>query len=441
MGKTVAFCTLGCKVNQYETQAMAESMERAGYHVVDFSDRADVYVVNSCTVTGTGDKKTRQMVRKAHRTNPEAAVAVTGCYAQRAAGDLLSLPGVRVVIGSRHKDRVAALIEDAVHTGRQVDAVDAFANELPYEPLAVTKKPAHTHAYVKVQDGCARFCSYCVIPFARGPVRSRPVEDVVHEVRTLAEGGCAEVVLTGIHVASFGTDLPGEERLIDVIEAVHRVDGIERIRLGSLEPLVLSDEWIERLAMLPKVCDHFHLSLQSGSDTVLRRMRRRYTAEAFLGRVRALREAFPGCAVTTDVMAGFPGETQDEFDETAAFLKTAGFARCHVFPYSKRPGTDAATMPGQVQRSVKEARARILIGVGKELERAYAAAQVGQVQDVLFEERLGGMLEGYTPRYVRVRVPGPEAFIGKIAPILITGAGDCLAYGETTGLASAGPGS
>lgn len=433
MDKTVAFCTLGCKVNQYETQAMAESMERAGYRVVDFSGRADVYVVNSCTVTGTGDKKTRQMVRKAHRTNPDAAIAVTGCYAQRAAGELLSLPGVRVVIGSMHKDRVAALVGDAVNTGRQVDAVDAFSQSLPYEPLTVTKKPAHTHAYVKVQDGCARFCSYCVIPLVRGPVRSRPPEDVMREVCSFAEGGCSEVVLTGIHAASYGMDLPGEERLIDVVEAVHRVDGIGRIRLGSLEPPALTDEWIERLAALPKVCDHFHLSLQSGSDAVLKRMRRRYTAQEFMDRVRVLREAFPGCAVTTDVMAGFPGETQEEFEQTVAFVQAVGFARCHVFPYSKRPGTDAAEMPGQVRRTVKEDRARILIGVGRECERAFVAAQVGQVQDVLFEERSGGMLEGYTSRYVRARVPGPETLIGTIAPVCITGAGDGLAYGETTG--------
>ena len=433
MDRTVAFCTLGCKVNQYETQAMAESMERAGYRVVDFSGAADVYIVNSCTVTGTGDKKTRQMVRKAHRTNPDAAIAVAGCYAQRAAAELLKLPGVRVVVGTTRKGHIASLIEDAVVTGRQVDAVEAFGREAKYEPLTVTKKPARAHAYVKVQDGCARYCSYCVIPFARGPVRSRPVEDVVREVRTLARGGCIEVVLTGIHAASYGTDLGGQTRLIDVIEAVHRVDGIRRIRLSSLEPPALTDEWIERLAALPKVCDHFHLSLQSGSDAVLRRMRRRYTAEGFMDRVRALREAFPGCAVTTDVMAGFPGETQEEFGETVAFVKAVRFARCHVFPYSRRPGTDAADMPCQVPRGVKEERARVLIGVARELELDYTAAQAGQVQDVLFEEHTGGMLEGYTSRYVRVRSPGPPALVGRLLPVRITGAGHGLAYGETAG--------
>lgn len=428
--KTAAFCTLGCKVNQYETQAMTESMERAGYDVVGFSDKADVYIVNSCTVTGTGDKKTRQMVRKAHRMNPDAVIAVTGCYAQRAADELLKLPGVKVVLGTRYKDRIAGLIESAFETGRQVLAVESVAEIPEYEELLVTKKPAHTHAYIKIQDGCNRYCSYCIIPAARGPVRSRPAGDVVREVQALAQNGCIEAVLTGIHVASYGADLPNDSSLPDIVEAVHNVDGIKRIRLSSLEPLALTDAWIERLRALPKLCDHFHLSLQSGSDTVLRRMRRRYTVKEFAARVDALREAFTGCAVTTDIMTGFPGETDAEFEETLAFVKKIGFARCHVFPYSKRPGTAAAAMPAQMPRSVKEERVRVLIALGRELEQAFIKGQIGMVQDVLWETFENGMLHGYTARYVRVCAPGSEAYVGTLSPVRLMSAGEDAAYGE-----------
>jgi len=431
--KTAAFYTLGCKVNQYETQAMTESMERAGYDVVDFSWKADVYVINSCTVTGTGDKKTRQMVRKAHRANPDAVIAVAGCYAQRAADELLKLPGVRIVLGSRHKGRIAGLVERAFETGQPVHAVESVTDVPEYERLLVTKKPAHTHAYIKIQDGCNRYCSYCIIPYARGPVRSRPVGDVVYEVKVLAKSGCIEAVLTGIHVASYGVDLQNDVRLPDIIEAVHQVDGIKRIRLSSLEPLVLTDAWIERLRVLPKLCEHFHLSLQSGSDAVLRRMRRRYSTDEFAGRVRALQEAFPGCAVTTDIMAGFPGETEEEFNETLAFVKKIGFARCHVFPYSMRPGTDAAVMTAQVPRSVKEERVRLLIALGKELEQEFVNRQVNQVQGVLWETCESGILQGYTSRYVRVCAPGPEACVGTLSLARMNKAGEDVVFSELVG--------
>jgi threonylcarbamoyladenosine tRNA methylthiotransferase MtaB len=428
--KTVAFYTLGCKVNQYETQAMVESMVRAGYGVIDFSDRADVYVINSCTVTGTGDKKTRQMVRRAHRANPGALIVVAGCYTQRASEEIAVLPGVRVLLGIKHKGMLPELVERAFETGRQVTAVESVEHEHGYEQLVVTQKPAHTHAYVKIQDGCNRYCSYCIIPFARGPVRSRPVEDVLNEVRALAAGGCVEIVLTGIHVASYGADLDGDVDLPAVIEAIHTVEGIGRIRLSSLEPLALTDAWIKRMRALPKLCRHFHLSLQSGSDSVLARMRRRYGTAAFADRVGALKKAFPGCAITTDVMVGFPGETEEEFAQTLDFVREIGFARCHVFPYSMRPGTDAAHMPMQVPRSVKEERAARLIALAKELEEDFVLGQAGEVREVLFETCEDGMLEGYTSEYVRVCVPGRDKLVGRLSRVRIQGIDGDAAYGE-----------
>lgn len=416
--RTAAFHTLGCKVNQYDTQAMRERFERAGYRTVGFDEAADVYVVNTCTVTGTGDKKSMQTIRRCHRQNPNAAIVVTGCLAQRAA-DELTLPGVRLVLGTQRRAEVVELLEQALGQDCALIAVNTL-RRASFENLTVHANEGHTRATMKIQEGCDRFCSYCIIPSVRGPIRSRPLDDIRHEARSLADAGFAEVVLTGIHLTSYGRDMGGEVTLTDAIRAVHEIDGIRRIRLGSLEPVIVTPAFVEELKGLPKVCHQFHLALQSGSDTVLRRMRRRYTSGEFLASCRLLREAFDDCALTTDVMTGFPGETEEEFAQTMATCESAGFARMHVFPYSEREGTKAAQMEGSVPKALREARARRLIALGRRLERAALEARIGKVEEVLFEETdEAGRSAGYTGSYLRVSAQGGRP--GEIERIRLTG--------------------
>ncbi len=408
--QTVAFHTLGCKVNQYDSQAMLEAFLAAGYKQVGFDRSADVYVINTCTVTGTGDKKSMQAVRRAVRCNPQAAVVVAGCLAQRAAGELL-LPGVRLVLGTQHRARVVELLQRALAENASLVAVDELT-AAPFEPLAVTAHEGRTRAVLKIQEGCDRRCSYCIIPDVRGPIRSRPLEDVRAEAQRLADAGFIELVLTGIHLTSYGRDLRDGTTLIDALRAVHAVEGVRRIRLGSLEPRIVDEAFIDALQALPKVCPHFHLALQSGSNAVLQRMGRRYTSAEFLAACALLREAFPHAALTTDVMTGFPGETEAEFAETCATVEAAAFARMHVFPYSEREGTPAARMPDPVPKAVREDRAQLLIAQGKRLQRAYLNSLRGSAQEVLLEEPVperGTLwMAGYTPHYVRVQVQGGE---------------------------------
>ncbi|MDO5377249.1 MAG: tRNA (N(6)-L-threonylcarbamoyladenosine(37)-C(2))-methylthiotransferase MtaB [Clostridia bacterium] len=416
--RTVAFHTLGCKVNQYDTQAMRERFERAGYRTVGFDEAADVYVVNTCTVTGTGDKKSMQTIRRCHRRNPNAAIVVTGCLAQRAA-DELTLPGVRLVLGTQRRAEVVELLEQALGQDCALIAVSTL-RRAPFERLTVHANEGHTRATMKIQEGCDRFCSYCIIPSVRGPIRSRPLDDIRAEARSLADEGFAEIVLTGIHLTSYGRDMGGEVALTDAIRAVHEVDGIRRIRLGSLEPVIVTPAFVEELKGLPKACHQFHLALQSGSDTVLRRMRRRYTSGEFLTSCRLLREAFDDCTLTTDVMTGFPGETEEEFAQTMATCESAGFARMHVFPYSEREGTKAAQMEGSVPKALREERARRLIALGRELERAALEARIGKTEEVLFEETdEAGRSAGYTGSYLRVSATG--GWPGAIRRVRLTG--------------------
>ena len=416
--RTVAFHTLGCKVNQYDTQAMREHFERAGYRTVDFGQEADVYVVNTCTVTGTGDKKSMQIIRRCHRQNPLAAIVVTGCLAQRAA-DSLTLPGVRLVLGTQRRGEVVELLEQALAQDCALIAVESL-RRAPFEHLTVHAHEGHTRATMKIQEGCDRWCTYCIIPSVRGPIRSRPLDEIREEAQSLADAGFAEAVLTGIHLTSYGRDLQDGTTLLDAIRAVHEVEGIRRIRLGSLEPVIVTPEFVAGIAALPKVCHQFHLALQSGSDTVLARMHRRYTSGAFLAACDLLRSAFDDCALTTDVMTGFPGETQEEFEQTKETCRRAGFSRMHVFPYSEREGTKAAQMPGSVPRHVREERARELIALGRELEQAALAARVGKTEDVLIEEPDGqGAGAGYTGGYMRVHVPGAKE--GTIVRVRVTG--------------------
>ena len=405
--KTVAFYTLGCKVNQYDTQAMRERFEEAGYTTEDFEGAADVYVINTCTVTGTGDKKSMQTIRRCHRQNPEAAIIVTGCLAQRAA-DSLTLPGVRLVIGTQRRGEVVELLHQALTQDVALIAVESL-RQAPFEKLTVHAHEGHTRATMKIQEGCDRWCTYCIIPSVRGPIRSRPIEEIRAEAESLAGAGFREAVLTGIHLTSYGRDKHGEITLLDAIRAVHEVEGIDRIRLGSLEPVIVTPAFVEGIKRLPKVCHQFHLALQSGSDTVLARMRRRYTSGQFIEACRLLREAFDDCALTTDVMTGFPGETEEEFAETKATCRAAGFSRMHVFPYSEREGTKAAMMEGAVPRHIREERARELIALGHVMEQEALLARVGKIDEVLIEELdENGEGIGYTGGYLRVHVAGGE---------------------------------
>ena len=428
--RTVAFHTLGCKVNQYDTQAMRERFEEAGFRTVDFEDRADVYVVNTCTVTGTGDKKSMQTIRRCHRNNPDAAIVVTGCLAQRAA-DELKLPGVRLVLGTQRRGEVVQLLAQALEQDCALIAVETL-RQAPFEHLTVHAHEGHTRATMKIQEGCDRWCTYCIIPSVRGPIRSRPLDEIRAEAQSLAAAGFKEVVLTGIHLTSYGREQHGAITLLDAIRAVHEVEGIERIRLGSLEPVIVTGAFVQGIAAMPKVCHQFHLALQSGSDTVLARMRRRYTSGEFLAACAMLRGAFEDCALTTDVMTGFPGETEEEFAQTVDTCQRAGFARMHVFPYSEREGTKAAAMAGSVPRHIREERARQLIAVGKELERAALEGHIGKTDEVLIEEiDAQGRGTGYTGGYMRVHVQGAQP--GEIVRVRITGIENDELSGEIAG--------
>lgn len=400
-----AFCTLGCKVNQYDSQAMLERLMDDGYQPVAFSDKADVYVVNTCTVTGTGDKKSRQMIRRAAKQNPDAAIVVTGCLAQREAEKLL-LPGVRLVIGTQRRAEIAELLQKALSQEEPIIAVEPLAGKVPFEKLSVRGSEGHTRATLKIQEGCRNFCAYCIIPSVRGPLRSRPLDEIRAEAQRLGAAGFKEIVVAGIHLASYGLDLEEDVSLADALECIHCAEGVERIRLGSLEPVVVTDEFVARLQTMPKICPHFMLALQSGSDTVLKRMGRRYDTAQYLAAVEKLRAAFPDAALMTDVMTGFPGETEEEFAQTEAFLRRVGFSRIHVFPYSEREGTRAAVMPGSVPKAVREARALKLIAIGRETEEAYIRRFAGRTVQVLFEQPCEGGMEGYTPEYVRVVADG-----------------------------------
>ena len=377
MPKTVCFSTLGCKVNQYDTQAMLERFEASGYRVVPDSAPADVCVVNTCTVTGTGDQKSMQLARRLQRRNPGAELVITGCLAQRMGAELRST-GARLILGTQYRASVVELLERAVAENIQLVAVEAL-EAAPFEPLSIHSHEGHTRAVMKIQEGCDNRCTYCVIPSVRGNVRSRPLDDVRAEAEALAKAGFAELVLTGVHLTSYGRDLPGELSLADATAAAC-VPGIARVRLGSLEPRVASERFVARVRELAPLCPQFHLALQSGSDAVLRRMKRGYNTAQFLSAVERLRAAYPTAAFTTDVIVGFPGETEDEFRQTLDFCKLVGFSKLHVFPYSPRQGTPAADMPDQIAKAEKESRVHRLMEAGERLSRAYREQLVGQVR-------------------------------------------------------------
>ena len=422
--KTVSAYTLGCKVNQYDTEAMLEAFEAAGYAPVGFGEPSDVCLINTCTVTGTGDQKSLKTIRRVAREQPNCAIVVCGCLAQREAEKISEMDGVRLVLGVQRRSEVVRLLEQALSQDAAVNAV-APLKGAGFESLFVSRHEGKTRATMKIQEGCDRYCAYCIIPTVRGPVRSMPLEAVKAEAARLSASGYRELVLTGIHLASYGRGTG--DTLIDAIRAVHDTPGVERVRLGSLEPLAVTEDFAKALSEMPGIMRQFHLSLQSGSAGVLRRMRRRYTPDEYREAVELLRQYMPDCAVTTDVIAGFPGETEAEFQETSDFIRAMRLSRVHVFPYSRRSGTVADAMPDQVPEAVKKERARKLIEIGNKLERDYVSSMIGTVQQVLFEQCVGDLAEGYTGQYIRVRA---EAEPGEIRAVRLVRAEGTLAVGE-----------
>ena len=422
--KTIATYTLGCKVNQYDTEAMLERFEAAGYRAVGFQDAADVYLINTCTVTGTGDQKSLKTIRRVAREHPDCAIVVCGCLAQREARRLAAMDNVALVLGAQRRGEVVELLESALAAGETVNAVGPLKGA-GFESLFISRHEGKTRATMKIQEGCDRYCSYCIIPSVRGPVRSMPLDAVAAEAARLGAAGYREIVVTGIHLASYGRGTG--DTLMDAIRAVHGAPGVRRVRLGSLEPVTVTEDFARAASELPGLMRQFHLSLQSGSAGVLKRMRRRYTPDEYRAAVETLRRHMPDCAVTTDVITGFPGETEEEFAETVAFVQDVALARIHVFPYSRRRGTVADAMPDQVDESVRRARAKKLIAVGNQLERRFVQGLVGTCQQVLFEQAAGeGMSEGYTGQYVRVRA---AARPGELCRVRIDGAEGALAHG------------
>ena len=424
-GRRAALHNLGCKVNAYETEAMRQLLEKAGYTIVPFEEEADVYVINTCSVTGIADRKSRQMLSRARKRNPKAVVVAAGCYVQTAL-ERTHLPvDADLLIGTANKGRLTALLDEWFEAEesarRQILAVTDVSGGCAYDRVFIDRTPERTRADIKIQDGCNQFCSYCMIPYARGRVRSRGMDDILSEIGLLASQGVKEFVLTGIHLSSYGTDLhDGAYMLGEVIREVAKIDGVQRIRLGSLEPGIITDAFARELEGCGAFCPHFHLSLQSGSNTVLRRMNRHYTAEEYYEKVCLLRSVFEKPAITTDVIAGFPGETQEEFETTRAFLQKVNFYETHVFRYSVREGTRAARMEGQVPESVKAARSEILIADDRERRRAFEKSCDSLAEEVLFEEREeadGGVwFTGHTRRYIRAfaRAEGTEDLSGTI---------------------------
>jgi threonylcarbamoyladenosine tRNA methylthiotransferase MtaB len=409
--KKCALHSLGCKVNSYETQAMQKMMESAGYEIVPFGEEiADIYIINTCSVTNIADRKSRQMIHKAKKLNPEAVVAAAGCYVE-SAGDNID-EDVDIVIGNNEKSHLIEILNEYFEHMDKEKSVD-IGKVTDFDELNIDSPLEHTRAYVKIQDGCNRFCSYCIIPYVRGRIRSRKPDDVMAEIKRVAASGCKEVVLTGIHLSSYGLDFKDNTvKLIDVIEAVNRIEGIERIRLGSLEPLIVTEEFVRRLAKCKKICPHFHLSLQSGCDETLKRMNRRYNVDEYYKGVELLREYFPDAAVTTDVIVGFPGETEEEFNITKKYLEKVCFYEMHVFKYSRRKGTAADKMPDQIPENIKSERSTELLELNEILSNRYREKYIGKKVKVLLEEN--HIIEnkkyiiGFTDTYVRVALENPE---------------------------------
>ena len=414
--KKAALHNLGCKVNAYETEAMQQMLEEAGYEIVPFTEKADVYVINTCSVTNIADRKSRQMLHRAKNKNPEAVIVAAGCYVQTKEQEVTADKAVDIIIGNNKKHELIEKLDEYFAENGKIDAViDINGEKQEYEELFMDKPSEHTRAFIKVQDGCNQFCSYCIIPYARGRVRSRDIHSVLDEVNRLAENGYQEVVLTGIHLSSYGIETG--ESLLHLIQEIHSIEKIKRIRLGSLEPKIVTEEFAQELSKLEKICPHFHLSLQSGCDATLQRMNRKYSAAEYKAGCETLRKYFKHPAITTDVIVGFPGETEEEFAETKAFLEDIHFYEMHIFKYSKRQGTRAAVMPNQVPEEKKSLRSGLLIELGDKMSREFRQYYLGKEVEVLFEEEsvIDGVpyYVGYTKEYVKVAKFSKESLENK----------------------------
>lgn len=427
--KRVAFYTLGCKVNQYETEAMEELFKNRGYEIVSNREEADIYIINTCTVTNLGDRKSRQFIRRAKKMNEDSIIAAVGCYSQVAPEEVEAIDGVDIVVGTTDRNRIVDLCEEAKSKNKKINVVKDIKYHKEFEPLNISDLPYKTRAYIKIQEGCNQFCSYCIIPYARGPIRSRDLEDIIMEAKRLAKAGFKEIILTGIHVTSYGKDLKGLS-LTDVIEEVAKIDGIERIRLSSIEPTFVDKDFLERVVKTGKLCDHFHLSLQSGSDSVLKRMNRKYTTKEYRDIVKLIREYMPEAGITTDIIVGFPGETDEEFEESYRFVEDIRFSRIHVFKYSPRKGTPASQFKEQIPGDIKQIRSDRLIRLGDELMEEFHKAFIGRSLELLLEEEKDGFIEGYTTNYIRVKVKGHNDLQGKILPVRISGQEEDFLIGE-----------
>lgn len=425
-GKTVAACTLGCKTNQYETDGMMEILKKMGASVVNFEDTADVYLINTCSVTNMADKKSRQMIHRARKNNPEALVIACGCYVQAEKEKLSQDKDIDIIISNNRKKDIGHVIAEYFNSGETACFTD-ISREKEFEELDVNKPVYHTRAYVKIQDGCNQFCTYCIIPYVRGRIRSRSMDSVIDEISRLAEAGVKEVVLTGIHISSYGRDMDGDTGLADLVENISKIEGIERIRLGSLEPGIITEEFAHRIKAVDKLCPHFHLSLQSGCDSVLKRMNRKYTCGEYMEKCEILRKVYKNPAITTDVIVGFPGETEEEFECTRKYLEDINLYEMHIFKYSQRKGTPAATMPNQVDPSVKNSRSDVLLAISEHNKHAYQDLFVGTTVKVLVEELVEKngeeYMRGHTERYMDVHIStegitDPQSFKNRIVEVM-----------------------
>ena len=401
--KTVAFITLGCKVNQYETNAMSQKLIEEGYKIVEHTQKADIYIINTCTVTNMSDRKSRQMIRRAKEINPEATIIAVGCYVQVAKKEIENIKEIDLALGNEEKVDIVKYCNEIIQKNKKEEITDVMQSR-KFAEFGETSYTEKTRAVIKVQDGCDRFCSYCIIPYARGRVRSREPEHIIKEIKQIANEGIKEVVITGIHIASYGKDFKKDYKLIDLLEEINKIDGIERIRLGSIEPLLITEEFVQRLVKLEKICEQFHLSLQSGCDETLKRMNRRYTTQQFEEIVKRLRKAYDNVNLTTDIIVGFPGETEEEFAKTYKFLEKIKFYKMHIFKYSPRKGTRAEQMPQQIEPQLKEERSKKLIELSDKNEKEYNSKYVGKRVEVLWEEQKNEIYKGHTKNYVSVEM-------------------------------------
>ncbi len=432
--KKVAFYTLGCKVNQYETNAMIEKFIEKNYKIVNFEEKSDIYIINTCTVTNMSDRKSRQIIRRVKQINPESLLVVTGCYAQVAAKELEAIEEIDLIVGNTEKNDIVKIVEEKINRknhDKKIMMTDINKQKefVDFGTITYTEK---TRAVIKVQDGCNNFCSYCIIPYAKGRVRSRDLESIVSEIKSIVKKGLQEVVITGIHIASYGIDFKDSNiRLIDLLEEINKIEGLKRIRLGSLEPNIITDEFVKRLKKVDKICDHFHLSLQSGCNQILKRMNRKYTTEDFDLVVERLRNTFPRVALTTDIIVGFPGETEEEFNTTYEYLKKVKFYKMHIFKYSQRKGTRAAIMPNQVDSSIKEKRSHKLIELSNRNEKEFLDKYIGKTVEVLFEQEDGEYTKGHTSNYMLVNIKSKNTE-NKFKNVEISSSEDLELFGKIT---------